>query len=98
LPYFEKLYRQFQGRDDIVLLAFNVDDDVADMQRALGELKVTIPAVYAAPFVYSMLAEMAIPANWLVTPGRTELLSMRTATLSEWQARMAEVLEKAAGR
>jgi hypothetical protein len=45
-----------------------------------------------------MLAEMAIPANWLVTPGRTELLSMRTATLSEWQARMAEVLEKAAGR
>lgn len=98
LPYFEKLYRQFQGRDDIVLLAFDVDDDVADMQRALGELKVTIPAVYAAPFVYSMLAEMAIPANWLVTPERTELLSMRTTTLPEWQARMAEVLEKAAER
>lgn len=31
LPYFEKLYRQLQGRDDIVLLAFNVVDDVADM-------------------------------------------------------------------
>jgi thiol-disulfide isomerase/thioredoxin len=98
LPYFEKLYRQFQSRDNIVLLAFNIDDDVADMNRALAELKLSIPSVYAAPFVYSMLAQMAIPANWLLTPATTELLYLDAPTLPEWQARMAAALDKAAGR
>jgi thiol-disulfide isomerase/thioredoxin len=98
LPYFEKLYRQFARRDDIVLLAFNVDDDVADMNKALAELKLSIPAVHAAPFVYSMLAPMAIPANWLLTPSKTELLFIQEGTLVEWQAKVAEALEKASAR
>jgi thiol-disulfide isomerase/thioredoxin len=98
LPYFEKLHRQFQDRDDVVLLAFNIDDDIAEMNRALGELKLSIPSVYAAPFVYSMLAEMAIPANWLLTPAKTELLYIDAPTLPEWQAKMAQALEKAAAR
>ena len=98
LPYFEKLYRQFQGRDDVVLLAFNVDDDITDMNKALAELKLSIPSVYAAPFVYSMLAQMAIPANWLLTPTKTELLYIDAPTLPEWQAKMAQALEKAAHR
>jgi len=98
LPYFEKLYRQFQGRDDIVLLAFNVDDDIKNMNQALAELKLSIPAVYAAPFVYSMLAPMAIPANWLLAPAKTELLAIDAHTLPEWQTKMAQALEKAAAR
>jgi len=98
LPYFEKLYRQFQGRDNVVLLAFNVDDDIADMNRALTELKLAIPSVSASPFVYSMLAQMAIPANGRLTPAKTELLSIDAPTLPEWQAKMAQTLEKAAAR
>ena len=76
----EKLYRRFQGRDDIVLLAFNVDDDIADMNKALVELKLSIPAVYATPFVYSMLPPMAIPANWLLShrARRSSCTSTRT--------------------
>ena len=98
LPYFEKLQRQFQGRDDIVFLAFNIDDDIADMNKALAELKLSIPSVYAAPFVYSMLSEMAIPANWLLTPAKTELVYVDEGSLPEWQAKMAQALEKAAAR
>jgi thiol-disulfide isomerase/thioredoxin len=98
LPYFEKLYRQFQSRDDVVLLAFNVDDDIAYMNKALAELKLSIPSVYAAPSVYSMLAQMAIPANWLLTPTKTELLYIDAPTLPEWQAKIAQALEKAAAR
>ena len=98
LPYFEKLYRQFRDRDDVVLLAFNIDDNIAAMNTALAELKLSIPAVYATPFVYSMLANMAIPANWLLTPAKTELLSLSAPTLAEWQAAMARTLDKAAGR
>jgi thiol-disulfide isomerase/thioredoxin len=98
LPYFEKLYRQFQERDDIVLLAFNIDDDVVDMNKALAELKLSIPSVYAAPFVYTMFAETAIPANWLVTPAKTEMLYIDGPTLPEWQTKMAQALEKASKR
>jgi len=98
LPYFEKLYHQFEKRDDVVLLAFNVDDNIADMNKALDELKLKIPAVYAEPFVYSMLAQMAIPANWLLTPAKTELLSLGGDTLADWQNKMAATLEKAAAR
>jgi thiol-disulfide isomerase/thioredoxin len=98
LPYFEKLYKQFQNSDKVVLLAFNIDDNIADMNKALDELKLSIPAVYAAPFVYDMLADMAIPANWLLTPAKTELLGIGAASLPEWQAKMAETLEKASAR
>jgi len=55
-------------------------------------------ATYAAQLVYSMLARMAIPANWVLTPARTELLYLNTSKLPEWQARMAEALEKTAAR
>ena len=68
------------------------------MHRALAELKLSIPSVYAAPFVYSMLAQMAIPASWLLTPEKTELISIDAPTLPEWQAKMAQMLEKAAAR
>jgi hypothetical protein len=68
------------------------------MNRALAELKLSIPSVYAAPFVYSMLAQMAIPANWLLTPAKTELLHLDVPTLPEWRAKMALALEKAASR
>lgn len=98
LPYFEKLHQQFENRDDIVLLAFNIDDDIADMHKAIGELQLSIPSVYAAPFVYEMLAPTAIPANWLVTPAKTELLWIDAPNLPEWQAKMADILEKAADR
>jgi len=74
------------------------DAFIADMNKALDELKLSIPAVYAAPFVYDMLADMAIPANWLLTPAKTELLGIGTASLPEWQAKMAETLEKASAR
>lgn len=81
-----------------VLLAFDVDDDVRDLNKARGELKLSIPAVFASPFVYSMLADMAIPANWLLTPAKTGLLSIDTQTLTDWQAKVAQVRQQAAGR
>jgi hypothetical protein len=44
-----------------------------------------------------MLADMAIPANWLIAPSKTELLWIDAPTLTEWQAKIAQVLEKTAG-
>ena len=98
LPYVEKLYRHFQDRGDVAILALNVDDDPASMGRALAELKVSVPAVAARDFAYSMLPTMAIPANWLITPGKTEMLTGDDGTLERWLAVTTDAIEKAASR
>ncbi len=97
LPYVEKLYHHFQDRDDVAILALNVDDDPALMGRALAELKVSVPSVAARDFAYSMLPTMAIPANWLITPGKTQMLT-GDPTLDQWLAVTTDAIEKAAKR
>lgn len=98
LPYVEKLYHHFQDRDDVAILALNVDDDPALMGRALAELKVSVPSVAARDFAYSMLPTMAIPANWLITPGKTQMLTGDDRTLDQWLAVTTDAIEKAANR
>src|SRR5262249_49347782 len=39
MPYLEKLYQRFRNREDVVVLALNVDDDPKAMTTALQELK-----------------------------------------------------------
>jgi len=98
LPYFEKLYHRFQDREDVAILALNVDDDPALMGRALAELKVSVPSVAARDFAYSMLPTMAIPANWLITPGKTQMLTGDYRTLDQWLAVTTDAIEEAAKR
>jgi thiol-disulfide isomerase/thioredoxin len=98
LPYVEKLYRHFQNRDDVAILALNVDDKPALMGQALAELKVSIPSVAARDFAYSMLPTMAIPANWLITPDKTQMLTGDNPTLDQWLAVTTDAIEKAAER
>ncbi len=98
LPYVEKLYHHFQDRDDVTILALNVDDDPALMGRALAELKVSVPSVAARDFAYGMLPTMAIPANWLITPGKTRMLTGDDRTFDQWLAVTTDAIEKAANR
>jgi hypothetical protein len=65
------------------------------MGKALAELKVSVPSVAAGDFAYSMLPTMAIPANWLITPGETRMMS-DDETLDKWLAVTTDAIEKAA--
>jgi tetratricopeptide (TPR) repeat protein len=96
LPYVEKLYRRFKGRDDIAVLAFNVDDDPKAMNTALQELKVSIPSVAARDFAYSIVPPMALPANWIVTPGKTEMFLADDNSHDAWFDDAAKAIERAA--
>jgi len=98
LPYVEKLYHHFQDRADVAILALNVDDEPASMGKALAELKVSVPSVAARDFAYSMLPTMAIPANWLITPGKTQMLTDDDAALDQWLAATTDAIEKAAAK
>ncbi|HEX8893713.1 MAG TPA: TlpA disulfide reductase family protein, partial [Terriglobales bacterium] len=96
LPYFEKLYHHFQGRNDIAVLALNVDDDPKAMTTALQELKVSIPSIAARNFAYSIVPEMALPANWIISPGKTEMFAGDDHSLEAWLKSAVTAIDKAA--
>jgi tetratricopeptide (TPR) repeat protein len=98
LPYLEKLYQRFRGRNDVVILAFNVDDDPKAMTTALQELKVSIPSIAARNFAYSIVPEMALPANWIITPGKTEMFGGDNSSHEAWVESAVTAIEKAAGK
>lgn len=96
LPYLEKLYQQFKSRDDIAILAFNVDDDPSAMNKALQKVQVSIPSIAARDFAYSIVPQMAIPANWIITPDKTEMFLEDGNSLDDWMKNAAAAIEKAA--
>jgi len=98
LPYVEKLYQRFRARDDVVILALNVDDDPKQMDVALGELKVKVPSVAARRFAYSLVPEMALPSNWILTPSKTEILTDSAPTLEEWMEKVVKAIERASAK
>ena len=98
LPYFEKLYHHFQGRNDIAVLAFNVDDDPKAMTTALQELKVSIPSIAARDFAYSIVPEMALPANWIISPGKTEMFRGDDRSYQAWLESAVTAIDKATGK
>jgi len=98
LPYLEKLYQHFRERNDVVILAFNVDDDPKAMTTALQELKVSIPSIAARHFAYSIVPEMALPANWIITPGRTEMFREENSSHEAWLEGAVTAIEKATGK
>jgi thiol-disulfide isomerase/thioredoxin len=98
LPYLEKLYQRFKDRDDVAILAFNTDDDPKAMTTALQELKVSVPSVAARDFAYSVVPEMALPANWIITPKNIELFADDGSSHEVWLEKAATAIEKAAGK
>jgi thiol-disulfide isomerase/thioredoxin len=98
LPYVAKLYQRFRGRNDVAILAFNVDDDPNAMTRSLRELKVSIPSVPARDFAYSVVPEMALPANWIISSKKTEMFHGNDNSHDAWLEEAAAAIEKAAGK
>jgi len=74
----------------------DVDDDPKQMDVALTELKVRVPSVAARNFAYSLVPEMALPSNWILTPSKTEMLTEPASSLEVWLENTAKAIEKAA--
>ena len=96
LPYVQKLYQRFRNRSDIAILAFDVDDDPKAMTTALQELRVSIPSIAARDFAYSIVPEMGLPANWIITSGKTEMFLGDNNSHEAWLESAATAIEKAA--
>ncbi len=95
LPYAEKLYERFKGREDVAVLALNVDDDPAAMEKALKELRVHLPSVAARNFAYDLVPAMALPANWIIARAQTTIFNVIGSGLDGWLEDATKACEKA---
>jgi hypothetical protein len=80
-----------------VVLALNVDDNPQAMDVALKELKVALPSVEARDFAYELVPRMALPANWIITPMKTEMFDATGSTLERWLEEAIKACEGTAG-
>lgn len=96
LPYFQKLYERFKGRNDVVFLALNVDDDPRAMNKELERLKVTIPSVAAVDFLYSLLPDIGLlPASWIITSSKTQYFEANSDNMDAWMEEATKAIETA---
>jgi thiol-disulfide isomerase/thioredoxin len=68
LPQLQKLYDQANGRSDVQILTFNIDEDLGLVEPFLKEKGYTFPVLPAYSYVVSLLDGYAIPQNWLLNP------------------------------
>jgi hypothetical protein len=66
LPHIQKLYEKLKGRDDMVLLSFNVDEEVGLVEPFIKEKGFAFPVLQAYNFVRILLDVNSIPRNWIV--------------------------------
>lgn len=71
LPYLEKLSNQLKDREDIAVIALNVDEERQLVEPFLKRFNFTFGNNMAQTYAYAMLPVMAIPANYILTPSET---------------------------
>jgi thiol-disulfide isomerase/thioredoxin len=95
LPYFAKLYEKYKDRNDVAVLALNVDEDPKAMETYLKKNGLQVPSIAARDFAYDFLPVMAIPSNWLITPEKSQMLTSNYDTGEQWLEIAAKAIEGA---
>ena len=52
----------------------------------------------ARDFAYSIVAQMALPANWIIAPSKTEMFRGDESTYDAWLASAAKAIQQAAAK
>ena len=78
LPYLEKLSNQLKDREDIAVIALNVDEEATLVEPFLKRFNFTFANNLAQAYAYTMLPVMAIPANYIHTPTETKVFYEET--------------------
>ena len=97
-PEFQKLYEKLKERADVIVISFNVDDDLGKVAPYMKENKYTFPVLLARELVDQVVPVIAIPQNWFVdTKGQLQWLQEGYGGDPHWQdmilAKLDEVLK-----
>jgi thiol-disulfide isomerase/thioredoxin len=66
LPHLQKIYETMKGRNDVVLLSLNVDDELGLVEPFVKDKALSFPVLPAVSFVRGVLDSISIPRNWIV--------------------------------
>jgi thiol-disulfide isomerase/thioredoxin len=96
-PAFQKLYDKLKDRPDVVLLTFNVDESVAEIDPYMKKNGYTFPVIPAQALVNTVLPVVGIPRNWIFdTKGvfRWEQVGYNSSD-ADWETKFLDVVERA---
>lgn len=69
LPYFAKLAGRVKGRDDVLAISFNTDENVALAESFLKKREYVFPALAAKQYAEDLMPYFSIPRTWIIKNG-----------------------------
>ena len=97
MPRIQKLHEQLKGRQDILVLSLNVDDNPALAEQFLRDNKYTFPVLLGARQFWERSFEvLGLPSDWLVNAQGLRSEEPTRIASDEAIARTIETLQKAA--
>jgi thiol-disulfide isomerase/thioredoxin len=100
LPHLEKFYQRVKGREDVVLVTLNLDDNIGAVEPFLKENKFSFPVILAKDMVESFRGALSIPRNWVVDRKgvlRYEMIGFDMIGGEEWIKKMTDQVEVVRG-
>ena len=72
LPYFAKLAERVKGRDDVLAISFNTDDNIAVAKAFAKSQGYMFPVLSAKQYAEDLMPMFSIPRTWIVKNGVIE--------------------------
>ncbi len=64
MPHFQKLHELLKGRNDVLVLSFDLDENFGVVVPFMQQNKYTFPVIPASPPIAALAP--GVPRNWLV--------------------------------
>ena len=96
MPHVEKLYEKFKDRKDVLVLTFNIDDNIGLIEPFLKKGGYSFPVLPAKSLVDAVFPSLGIPQNWIIdTNGVLQVMQRGFGPSGEkWTGQMLEAIEK----
>ena len=96
MPHVEKLYEKFKDRKDVLVLTFNIDDNIGLIEPCLKKGGYSFPVLPAKSLVDAVFPSLGIPQNWIIdTNGVLQVMQRGFGPSGEkWTGQMLEAIEK----
>ena len=96
MPHVEKLYEKFKDHKDVLVLTFNIDDNIGLIEPFLKKGGYSFPVLPAKSLVDAVFPSLGIPQNWIIdTNGVLQVMQRGFGPSGEkWTGQMLEAIEK----
>lgn len=95
LPYVQSLFERLRKRRDILLLTFDVDDNVGLVAPFLKREKYSFPVLFAKDYVTRLTGgDISIPRNWVVSRDGVLEFELRGFSAGESSATWTQRIER----